>query len=71
MQKASISYNDTSGPRVEHDSNNPTDAKSIDKKYNNLSLKELRKLLDKSVSNEDYEEASHIRDEIQRREGKA
>ena len=38
-------------------------------KYEKLSLKELKKLLSKSISNEDYEEASHIRDEIQRREG--
>ena len=39
-------------------------------KYEKLSVKELKKLLSKSISNEDYEEASHIRDEIQRREGK-
>lgn len=39
-------------------------------KYEKLSVKELKKLLNKSISNEDYEEASHIRDEIQRREGK-
>ena len=38
-------------------------------KYEKLSVKELKKLLNKSISNEDYEEASHIRDEIQRREG--
>ncbi|MBO7497415.1 MAG: bifunctional nuclease family protein [Salinivirgaceae bacterium] len=38
-------------------------------KYEKLSVKELKKLLSKSISNEDYEEASHIRDEIQRREG--
>lgn len=37
-------------------------------KYGKYNLKELQDLLHKSISNEDYEEASHIRDEIQRRE---
>ncbi len=39
-------------------------------KYDKYSIKELQDLLNKSISNEDYEEASHIRDEIQRREEK-
>lgn len=45
-----------------------TEDKSSKNKYDNLNLKELKVLLDKSISNEDYEEASHIRDEIQQRE---
>lgn len=35
--------------------------------YKDLSLKELEELLDKAINNEDYEEASKIRDEINSR----
>ena len=35
--------------------------------YENLSLEELYKLLEKAVANEDYEKAAHIRDEISNR----
>lgn len=44
------------------------EVKSSKNKYDKLNLKELKVLLDKSISSEDYEEASHIRDEIQQRE---
>lgn len=36
--------------------------------YGNYTLSELQDMLDKAVDNEDYEEASRIRDEINRRE---
>ncbi len=38
-------------------------------KYTAKSLNELQELLDKAINEENYEEASHIRDEIKRREG--
>ncbi len=41
--------------------------KEIDNTYKNLPLKELDKLLAKAVTNEDYEKAAKIRDEISRR----
>jgi len=47
-----------------------TDEKQGAGKYDRYSLSELQDLMHKSISNEDYEEASHIRDEIQRREEK-
>ncbi len=69
MAKAGIAFN--------ADDNDQSAQKSAEKKpsgpfsgdkYDKLSIKELKDLLDKSISNEDYEEASHLRDEIQRRE---
>ncbi len=42
--------------------------KSGDKnKYSSLSIDELNKMLDNAISKEDYEKASEIRDEIQKR----
>lgn len=37
-------------------------------KYQDKSVKELQEMLDKAIQQEKYEEASHIRDEINRRE---
>jgi len=36
--------------------------------YTNYSLSELKEMLDKAINQENYEEASNIRDEINRRE---
>lgn len=44
-----------------------TPSKSSDSKYSNKSLDELNKLLQEAVKSEDYEKASEIRDEIQKR----
>ena len=70
IDKAGIVFNvneeRTEQPEPEKKEPQPT-ATGTDK-YEKLSVKELKKLLSKSISNEDYEEASHIRDEIQRRE---
>jgi bifunctional DNase/RNase len=41
--------------------------KSSGKNYSNHTLKELNEILDKAVSNEDYETAARIRDEISKR----
>ncbi len=41
-----------------------------DESYKKLSLKELHNLLDAAVTNEDYEKAAKIRDEISKREKK-
>jgi len=43
-----------------------TPPKSID--YSNFSVKELNKMLEKAVNQEDYEKAASIRDEISKRE---
>ncbi|MBO6632605.1 MAG: UvrB/UvrC motif-containing protein, partial [Psychroserpens sp.] len=40
---------------------------SIQESYSDKSLKELHKLLDEAVNNEDYEKAAKIRDEISKR----
>ena len=70
IDKAGIVFN-ASEERTEQpepDKKEPQPAGNDTNKYEKLSVKELKKLLSKSISNEDYEEASHIRDEIQRRE---
>ena len=73
IDKAGIVFNageetaaQTEAPKAEAE---PLPSPTGTDKYEKLSVKELKKLLNKSISNEDYEEASHIRDEIQRREG--
>ena len=70
IEKAGIVFNvgDERTEQSETAKKEPQPATSGTDKYDKLSLKELKTLLDKSISNEDYEEASHIRDEIQRRE---
>ncbi len=40
---------------------------SNENKYSDLSIDELNKMLDNAISKEDYEKASEIRDEIQKR----
>ena len=69
IEKAGIVFNVTE-EQTEPAQKEPQPAETGADKYEKLDIKELKKLLDKSISNEDYEEASHIRDEIQRREGK-
>ena len=69
IEKAGIVFNVTE-EQAEPAQKDPQPAETGADKYEKLDIKELKKLLDKSISNEDYEEASHIRDEIQRREGK-
>ena len=68
IEKAGIVFNVSEEP-AEPAQKEPQPSGTGTDKYDKLSLKELKTLLDKSISNEDYEEASHIRDEIQRREG--
>ncbi len=70
MAKAGVVFNaeDTPEEKKERKPAEAVSSASPDTKYNNLKLKELKELLHKSISNEDYEEASHLRDEIQRRE---
>jgi uncharacterized protein len=53
--------------RIRTDKSKTTESKETGK-YSNFSLKELKEMLDKAVLNEDYEEASRIRDEMNRRE---
>ncbi len=67
IEKAGIVFNVTE-EQTEPAQKEPQPAETGADKYEKLDIKELKKLLDKSISNEDYEEASHIRDEIQRRE---
>lgn len=69
IEKAGIVFNVTE-EQTEPAQKEPQPSETGADKYEKLDIKELKKLLDKSISNEDYEEASHIRDEIQRREGK-
>lgn len=71
IEKAGVILN------LEEDNNHKTKSKNsslttspTQNKYKDISLKDLKVLLNKSISNEDYEEASHIRDEIRRRESK-
>lgn len=70
IEKAGIVFNATEEKTepVESNKKEPQPTATGTDKYEKLSIKELKKLLSKSISNEDYEEASHIRDEIQRRE---
>ena len=70
IEKAGIVFNvgDERTEQSETAKKEPQPATAGTDKYDNFILKELKTLLDKSISNEDYEEASHIRDEIQRRE---
>lgn len=49
--------------------NEPTSS-TLENEYDSMSLEALMDLLQESVGNEDYERASHIRDEIQRRKEK-
>lgn len=68
MDKAGILLpNNQTDEQTEELKTQPTAEKN---KYAKISLRELKDLLDKSISNEDYEEASNIRDEINRREKK-
>jgi uncharacterized protein len=53
--------------RIRTDKSKPTETKEAGK-YSSYSLKELKEMLDKAISNEDYEEASRIRDEMNHRE---
>lgn len=54
--------------RIRTDKGNKTSKTEVNYgKYAQYSLQELNEMLDKAVANEDYEEASDIRDEIQRR----
>ena len=70
IDKAGIVFNvsEEHTEQPEPDKKEPQVSDTDTNKYEKLSVKELKKLLSKSISNEDYEEASHIRDEIQRRE---
>lgn len=70
IDKAGIVFNmsDERTEQAEPEKKEPQPTATGTDKYEKLSVKELKKLLSKSISNEDYEEASHIRDEIQRRE---
>ena len=70
IEKAGIVFNvgDEQTAQAEPAKKEPQPSATGTDKYEKLSVKELKKLLSKSISNEDYEEASHIRDEIQRRE---
>ena len=70
IDKAGIVFNasEEHTEQPEPDKKEPQPSGSNTDKYEKLSVKERKKLLSKSISNEDYEEASHIRDEIQRRE---
>ena len=68
IEKTGIVFN-TEGDAVQEESHEQEEPQpSEGGKYDRYNLKELQDLLHKSISNEDYEEASHIRDEIQRRE---
>ncbi|MGV6828011.1 MAG: bifunctional nuclease domain-containing protein [Flavobacteriales bacterium] len=44
------------------------DKKTKQENYSNFSIKDLKKLLEKAVENEDYEKAVSIRDELNKRE---
>jgi uncharacterized protein len=53
--------------RIRTDKSKPAETKDTGK-YSAISMKELKESLDKAIMNEDYEEASRIRDEMNRRE---
>lgn len=46
----------------------PTEPTKVEKSFVDISIEELKEMLEKAISNENYEEASQIRDEIMRRE---
>ena len=59
------------------DDNKEEDEKKVEKEgqaeetiYEKYTIKELQKFLQKSIDNEEYEKASQIRDEINRRKEK-
>jgi len=66
IESAGIVLDVTSDQESEVSSESKT--QSSDKnKYSGLSIDELNKMLDNAISKEDYEKASEIRDEIQKR----
>lgn len=68
MMKAGMLFDEDSGKFVD----NMKDSKSEDReiKYIDMSDDELNKLMEESINNEDYETASLIRDELNRRKDK-
>jgi bifunctional DNase/RNase len=65
MAAAGIVVDDQKEPEVKE---KPRSKKTITTVYDQYSLEELKNMLQKSVTNEEYEKASKIRDEIKRRE---
>ena len=69
MTKAGIVLDMEKEQAKTHHEEPPEPAQSkVHSKYTDYSPEELQKLLDKAVQDEDYEEASLIRDEIKRRQ---
>ncbi len=67
MSKASILFDDkTEQDKEENDKKN----EDTQTKYEKLSNKELKKLMSKAIESEDYEQATLIRDELNRRKQK-
>ncbi len=67
MSKASILFDDkTKQDKEENDKKN----EDTQTKYEKLSNKELKKLMSKAIESEDYEQATLIRDELNRRKQK-
>lgn len=68
MMKAGMLFDEDSGKFVD----NMKDSKSEDReiKYIDMSDDELNKLMEESINNEDYETASLIRDELNKRKDK-
>jgi len=64
MLKAGMLFDDESGKFVETDK---SDEETIPKDYSEMTEDELNKLMEESVINEDYETASKIRDELNKR----
>jgi bifunctional DNase/RNase len=52
---------------AEDTENKPEEEEKVQESYEDYLLDELKEMLKKAVSNEDYEEASRLRDEINRR----
>jgi len=65
MSSAGIVVDDLKEPEEKE---KPRSKKTVSSVYDQYSLEELKDILQKSVSNEEYEKASKIRDEIKRRE---
>jgi uncharacterized protein len=65
MSAAGIIVDDQKG---EEEKEKPKSKKSTSSIYEQYSMDELKDMLQKSVTNEEYEKASKIRDEIKRRE---